>query len=187
MHWSSGGEWTRIPADAGEHWSAPAPWGWAPLEAALTERGAAEGAGLQAAPEQRPWPGSGYLAPPTHPCMPRGSRKGGPGGGVSGLDVEVPLGPGNMDLRPLSALSEHKSWPPTSPHSTPYPPPLSGCRAHRSRTGCPHPGSPATVAQQPRCPRRPPRAARRCSGHFSVPSEHSLSHKSPRPLLRLWV
>ena len=35
-------------------------------------------------PERRPWPGSGCSAPPTHPRMPRGSRKGGPGRGISG-------------------------------------------------------------------------------------------------------
>lgn len=182
------------PADAGERWSAPARWGRAlrKQQWRSDEQRRVQGCrrlvhpGRGCLPERRLWPGSGRSTPPTHPCVPRGSRKGGPGQRISGLDTEVPLGPGNLDLRPLLALSEHKSRPATSPHSTPYPhlwaaavPAGAGLGAHALAAMLPWPDSRGAPGGGPAQPT--------AAVVVSVPSEHSLSHRSPRPLLRRWV
>ena len=118
--------------------------------------------GWRCLPEWRPRPGGGRSTPPCTPRVPRGSRKGGPGWGISGLDAEVPQGPGNLDPRPLSALCEHMSLSPT--------PPLSGCRGRQGQgrvpTLCqPRCHGPTAQVPPPSWPRRPPGAAHHCSDH----------------------
>lgn len=121
--------------------------------------------GQRCLPEWRLWPDSGGRCTPPHtPRVPRGSRKGGPGPGISALDVEVLRGPGSLDPRPLSALCEHRACPPAHPTLGQLPcPARAGPGAHTLAAPPPRPDSPG--APRPPDLRRPPGAAHHCSGH----------------------
>lgn len=138
----------------GERWSAPALWGRAlrKQQWRSEEQRRVQGCrrlvhpGRGCLPERRLWPGSGRSTSHTLLCAQR-LQEGWPRPGYFRAGHGGPAGSREPGSASSLILSEHKSRPPTSPNSTPYPhlwaatvPAGAGLGAHALAAVLPWPG-----------------------------------------------